>query len=322
MTELPQQGLSEKIKILGSHGAAYAAGGSFLLYVLGYLALRFHLTALGVGTDLAVLDERYLFAGAKFIAYLCVMVPSLVLLVLLLGGILYGAYRVLPAGIAGWLGKAVTWVAQPTRLLLGGIVFSVFMIQFVMRNCFELNNLLLRSDFLGVAIPGAWLLRENEGRITLYFLGLVAGCAISGLILLMLRRQPPTGDFLVFAHYLLFFLAAVQVLLLPVNYGYLVQDKSLPRVASLDGLTPLGPAMEAWLVWEGREGMTYLVRNRQSNPVWEGREGMTYLVRNRQSNPATKTLVTLPRDQVKRIEITAYDRIFPTLFAPQAKTTL
>ena len=302
MTELPQD-LSEKIKVLGSHGAAYAAGGSFLLYVLGYLALRFHLTALGVGTDLAVLDERYLFAGAKFIAYLCVMVPSLVLLVLLLGGILYGAYRVLPAGIAGWLGKVVTWMAQPARLLLGGIVFSVFMIQFVMRNCFELNNLLLRSDFLDVAIPGAWLLRENEGRITLYFLGLVAGCAISGLILLMLRRQPPTGDFLVFAHYLLFFLAAVQVLLLPVNYGYLVQDKSLPRVASLDGLTPLGPAMEAWLVWEGREGMTYLVRNRQSNP-------------------ATKTLVTLPRDQVKRIEITAYDRIFPTLFAPQAKTTL
>lgn len=303
MTELPQQGLSEKIKILGSHGAAYAAGGSFLLYVLGYLALRFHLTALGIGTDLAVLDERYLFAGAEFLVYLCFTVPSLVLLVLLLGGILYGAYRVLPAGIAGWLGKAVTWMAQPARLLLGGIVFSMLMIQFVMRNCFELNNLLLQSDFPDVAILSDWLLREDESRITLFYLGLVASCAILGLILLALRRRPPTGDFLVFAHYLLFFLLAVQVLLLPINYGYLVQDKSLPRVASLDGSPSLGPVMEVWLVWEGKEGITYLVRNGQSNP-------------------ATRRLVTLPRDQVKRIEITGYDRIFPTLFAPQAKTTL
>lgn len=300
MTELPQ-GLSEKIKALGGHGAAYAAGGSFLLYVLGYLALRFHLTALGVGADLAVLDERYLFAGAKFIVYLCAMVPSLVLLVLLLGGILYGAYRILPAGIVGWLDKAATWVAQPTPLLLGGIAFSVFMLQFIMRNCFELNNLLLRSDFPAVAVLSDGLLREDEGRIALFFLGLVTGCAISGLILLMLRRQPPTGDFLVLSHYLLFFLVAVQVLLLPVNYGYLVQDKSLPRVASLDGTPPLAPGAEAWLVWEGKEGMTYLVRNRQNSP-------------------ATKALVTLPRDQVKRIEITGYDRIFPALFHPQKRT--
>lgn len=302
MTASPP-GLSEKIKILGSHGAAYAAG-SVLLYLLGYLALRFHLTALGIGADLAVLDERYLFAGANFLIYLCAMAPSLILLVLLPGGILYGAYRTLPAGgrivLAGWLGKATTWAAQPAGLLLGGIVFSVFMIQFFMRDCFELNNLLLRPGFPAGSRLGDWLLREDEGRIALFFLWLVAGCAISGLILLALRLQPPTGDFLVFSHYLLYFLAAVQVLLLPVNYGYLVQDKSLPRVASLDGSTPLAPGTEAWLVWQGKEGMTYLVRNRQSNPE-------------------TKALVTLPRDQVKRIEITAYDRIFPALFATKIR---
>lgn len=304
MTEPPRD-LGEKIKVLGSHGAAYAAG-SFLLYLLGYLALRFHLTALGIGADLAVLDERYLFTGANFLIYLCAMAPSLVLLALLPGGMLYGAYRVLPAGartaLRVWLGKAIEWVAQPARLLLGGIVFSVLMIQFFMRDCFELSNLLLRPGFPVGSRLGDWLPREDEGRIALFFLGLVAGCAISGLILLALRRRPPTGDFLVFSHYLLYFLAAVQVLLLPVNYGYLVHDKSLPRVASLDGSTPLAPGTEAWLIWQGKEGMTYLVRNRQGSP-------------------ATKSLVTLPRDQVKRIEITAYDRIFPALFAPRTRIT-
>lgn len=304
MTEL-LRGLNEKAKLFGVYGTAYAMAGSLLLYLLGYLALRFHLTALGIGTDLTVLDERYLFAGAKFLVYLCAMVPSLILLVLLPGVILYGAYHILPAGgravLGSWLGRSVTWATQPARLLLAGIVFSVFVIQFVMRNCFELNNLLLvRSDDFPPTILGDWLRREDEGQIALFFLGLVAGCAISGLILLALRRRPPTGDFLVFARYLLFFLVAVQVLLLPVNYGYLVQDKSLPKVASLNGSTPLGPEMEAWLVWEGREGMTYLVRNGQSN--------------------SATVLVTLPGDQVKRIEITGYDRIFPTLFAQPKKT--
>lgn len=298
MESLPD--LNRKLKELSGHGAAYAIVGSFLLYLLGYLVLRFHLTALGIGTDLAVLDERYLFAGANFLIYLCAMTPSLMLLVLLPAGVLYGVYRGLPAGwrakIRISLGKAVERVAQPAWLLLGGIVFSVFMIQFVMRDCFELSNLLLRPDFPVDSRLGDWLRREDEGRIALFFLGLVGGCALSGLILLTLRQRAPAGDFLVLCHYLLFFLAAVQVLLLPVNYGYLVYDKSLPRVASLDGSTPLVPGMEAWLVWEGKQGMTYLLRNTQNKP-------------------ATKSLVTLSRDQVKRIEITAHDRIFSTLFA-------
>lgn len=304
--------LLELTKKIVDHRAAYVGVGSFMLYVLGYLALRSHLAALGIDPDieLAILDMRHLFAGANFLIYLCTTVPSLIMLVLVLmlvlvpGVILYGVYRILPAGVravlGSWLGRYVTWAAQPARLLPGGIVFSLLMIQFVMRDCFELNNLLLRSDFPDVAILGNWLLREDESRIALFFLGMVAGCAISGLILLALRRRPPTGDFLVFAHYLLLLLVALQVLLLPINYGYLVH-KSLPRVVFVDESAPLGPEMDAWLVWAGQEGITYLVRNRQTNP-------------------ATKVLVTLRRDQVKRIEITGYDHIFSTLFASRTGT--
>lgn len=300
-------GLSEKFKGLSTHGVVYSTISSLLLYVCGYLALRFHLTALGIGTDLAVFDERYLFAGAQFLTYLCTAVPSLVLVILLPGGVLYGAYLVLPAGAraasCARIDAMKTWVTQPTRLLLVGIVFSVCMIQFFMRDCFELNNLLLKSSLpksslLAVVHLDDWLSRENEGRVTLFFLGLVAGCAISGLMVLALRQRPPASDSLVLTRYLFYFLAAAQFLLLPINYGYLVLDKSLPKVASLDGSTSLAAETEAWLVWEGREGMTYLVRE--------------------QGTPETRKLITLPRDQVKRIEIIGYDRMFSKkLFAPR-----
>lgn len=304
MTRLLHE-LSGKVKEVEGYWAPYAVIGGCILYISGYLALRFHLTALGIGTDmgLAILDERYLFAGAKFVVYLCATAPSLVLLVLLLGGIVYGGYRALPTGartaFGNWLRNGVAWVMQPTPLLLGGVVFSVGVIQFLMRDCFELNNLLLRSDFPVSSRLGQWLLREDESRIALFFLGLVASCALSSLILLALGRKPLTDDLLVYSYYLLVFLVVLQILLLPINYGYLVQDKSLPKVSSLDGPTPLVPGMEAWLVWEGKEGMTYLLRNTQQKPT-------------------VKSLITLPRDQVKRVEIIAYDRIFPTLFASSA----
>ena len=61
------EALQTTLKALAGSWASYSALGSFALYVAGYLALRFHLTALGVGTDLAVLDERYVFTGARFV---------------------------------------------------------------------------------------------------------------------------------------------------------------------------------------------------------------------------------------------------------------
>jgi hypothetical protein len=75
--------------------ATYGAIGSAILYFLGYLALRFHLTTLGIGADLAVLDERYLFAGAKFLVYTVAIVPSIMLVGLLLAAVLFFPSRVL-----------------------------------------------------------------------------------------------------------------------------------------------------------------------------------------------------------------------------------
>ncbi len=88
--------LNEKIKGVGGAWTAYMAVGSFALYLLGYLSLRFQLTVLGIGTDLTVLDERYLFAGARFMIYLVSAVPIVVLVALALSAVIYLPYRILP----------------------------------------------------------------------------------------------------------------------------------------------------------------------------------------------------------------------------------
>jgi hypothetical protein len=297
MAELAQS-FVDRVKAIGGSWTAYTAVGSFVLYVLGYLALRFHLTALGIGADLAVLDERYLFTGARFLVYLAASATSAVLFGLLLLMMLYMPYRLVPAAKRKRLSGAPSTLAasHPGWLLLAGIVFSVAMIQFVMRDCFELSNLLLREK-LPESRFSDWLLREDEGRIALFFAGLVAACAVPAALLLALRSQVLSPGIAVLRN-LLFALFAIQLLLLPINYGYLVLDTTLPRVASLDGVKPLPQSSTAWLVWEGKDGVTFLVRAREGDKIM-------------------KSLLTLPRSEAKRVEIRAYDRIYAALFAPQ-----
>lgn len=296
------QTFTERIKLIGGSWTAYMAVGSFVLYVLGYLALRFHLTALGIGTDLAVLDERYLFTGACFLVYLAASMTSAVLLGLILFALLYLPYRLLPATLSKRLIKASTTLAaaRPVWLLLAGIVFSVATIQFVMRDCFELSNLLLREN-LPVSRFSDWLLRADEGRIALFFTGLVAACALPMTVLLILRGMVLSVGVSALRS-LLLVLFAVQMLLLPINYGYLVLDTTLPRMASLDGLKPLPEGSNAWLVWEGKDSVTFLVRARKDDKL-------------------IKSLLTVPRGDLKRVEIHAYDPIYAALFASKLDKT-
>jgi hypothetical protein len=278
--------LRDRAKALGGDWTQYSAVGSFLLYVAGYLVTRFHLTAIGVGTDLAVLDERYLFTGARFLVYLVSSVPIVLLLALPVMSIAWLAGKLLSGSTRASL---TGWVQAPTRLAAFGIVFAVIMIQFVMRQCFLFSNLLLAPQL--PPEPG-WLvaLLLDDRLMPLYFGALVAACGVSFAILVALRWLQENSLWTVTSR-LLAFLAAVQVLLLPVNYGVLIVDKTLPRVAAL-GKEALAKGDEAWLVWEGTDGVTFLVRS-----------------------GIGKRLVTIPRTDVTRTEILGFDRILPRLFA-------
>jgi len=288
------QELNERIKALGGDWSKYSVIGSFLLYVIGYLALRFHLTVIGVGTDLSVIDERYLFTGARFLVYLVTTVPIIVLFALPAVFVFWAACKILPESICGRIGE---FVKHPKRLVLFGIVFSVFIIQCVMVKCFAFYDLLLAPQ---MPINGGWLaemlLDRGPVSMNMYFAMLMAVSAVSSAIFVYVcKAQPAAGSPGCFLRGLMAFLAAVQILMLPVNYGVLVVDLSMPRVSSL-GDKPLASGEDAWLAWEGKDGVTFLVRNR---------------VQNRRS------LVTLARADVKRMEIIGSDKIIPALFQAQ-----
>ena len=300
--------LAKRAQELSSNWTSYTVLGSFALYVLGYLTLRFHLTALGIGADLSVLDERYLFTGARFLIYLVSAVPSLIFLIVLLVAPFYLLFCVLPSPIRAKAGgflsaqcpRILSWLLVGHRLALTGILFSLLMIQLVMRQCFLLSNLLLAED---IPADPSWLrgllLAQTDGPMALYFSALLAGVVISSGIFYALKKQPNTTPTALFLTSLLGFLLFVQILLIPVNYGILVVDKSMPRVAGLDETRILQANEQAWLVWEGNEGKTFLLRKQQAGKY-------------------TKSLITLPRDTAKNLEITGYDRIFEVLFGATA----
>jgi hypothetical protein len=282
----------DKLKELATGWPSYAAFGSFLLYVVGYLTLRFHLTALGVGTDLAVLDDRYLFTGARFVVYLVSLVPIVVLLALILLGVIYVPLRLVPERARAWLCGPWTIQAHPVRLTLAGIVLSVLMIQVVMRQCFFYSHLLLRQS---LPADPSWLppLMSNDGLMSLFFSGLIAGTMIPAAILFSVYESQDERQSFKLLRGLLAFLILVQALLLPVNYGYLIVDKSLARVTSL-GADRLRETQQAWLVWEGKDDVTYFQRNTEGN---------------------IRSLITVPRTDAKHTEITGYDSIVPVLVA-------
>ena len=252
-------------------GPRYTVVGSFVLYVLGYLVLRFHLTALGLATDLTIVDERYLFTGARFLIYLAATVP----VSLVIAAIAWQLWRLLPA-------RAAAVFITPTF----SIIFSVLIIQLVMRQCFLIGNLLLADDLS--RLP-SWLvsLLLDDTYVLLYFSVLVAACALPIATLILTRGQAVSP----LKRGVLTFLTAIQVLLVAVNYGYLVVDKTLPRVAAM-GDTALPSGTDAWLVWEGEKGVTFLTCDANRR----------------------RSLITLPKAKIDRTEVVGFDPILRRLF--------
>lgn len=298
--------VSEKLKALAGSWPGYVALGSFALYVMGYLSLRFHLTALGIGTDLDVIDERYVFAGAKFLVYSLSCAPILILLALTLIAIFWLPYRLLPKGLRAkvkqvpngvWKRLGPSW-SNPNRVALAGIILSVILIQFVMRQCFLLSNLLLAPYVSGPCWLIGLLLDEGGGLQALYFSGLVAGAALAAVCFFSARRQANQTGLSQFLTVVLGCLIVIQFLFLPINYGILISDKTLPRVTDLGGQAELKSGQDAWLVWEGTAGVTYLVRTKDLATE-------------------QRSLITHPKKDVKRTEIVAYDSILRILFAGQ-----
>jgi hypothetical protein len=282
--------LGDRLKGIPATFATWSTVAAFVLYLLGYLSLRFHLTTLGVGTDLTVLDERYLFSGAKFLVYLASAVPLVVMLgALLLGPPWWLLARIAPSAVERLQSMVRTGHAAAT---IAGIAASVLFTQTVMKQCFLVSNVLLGPPPSAEA-PWPARLLANDALMPLFFSALVAGVAFPLAILLLKDGAGVSGPPRPALRGLLWVLVAIQLLLLPVNFGTLILDKTVPQVAAL-GAERVPEGGTAWLVWEGKEGMTYFVR-RPGN---------------------VRSLLTLPRQDIKRMEITAYDKLGTIVAVP------
>lgn len=293
------KGVDDKVKMLIGNWTVVTALGSIVLYLMGYLTLRFYLTVLGIGTDLSVLDERYIFEGVRFFIYLVSSVPIIAMLLLILVVIFYVPWRVLTIAVAqlpdAFRHKIGTFLSASNNLALTGIIISVAIIQLIMRQALLFVNLLLAKNLPDPEWLQYLLLTENEGHRQLFFCALLAGVMISaGFLLSALSKKEKTSSSDVLTG-VLGVLISVQLLFIPINYGTIISSKTMPSVRVISGSQNVAEEREAWLIWEGREGITFLVRNGQQLEI-------------------SRSLVTIPRNDVKRIEITGYDNIMRKLF--------
>ena len=263
-----------------------------MLYLFGYLTLRFQLSTYGVATNLDLFDEKYLFAGCRFLVYLVSSVPNILIIVLAMWVIAYLPWRMVPVSFRQSLKDRLSgWSAAPSHLPLLGVILAVLFIQLVLRRCFAFGNLLVRKQ-----LPDEWLsslLLASDGKLSLYFSGLVAGTLLTGAILTgVLQRGTATTTPSRIWLGILGFLVAVEFLLLPVNYGILISTQQLPRIVQAGGNETPAPEQLHWLVWDTRDALTYLVRGPNDE----------------------RMLVSMPRKETQ-VRIVAYDDIFCVLFA-------
>jgi hypothetical protein len=238
----------EKIKGIGASWSAYTAMSTFVLYFLGYFVLRFQLSTWGVATDLSVFDERYLFAGARFLVYL---VSTCVSALLLSSPILLVWWR-----LNQWP-RFQQW-RHTWNYPMMGVIFAVLFIQLIERKCFQfMNSLLVQRRIEGEDWLKTVLLDPSSKYEAQFFIALVAGVTVTGWLLFESKSHKIGRPVL---EALLVFLFAAEFLLLPVNYGVIVSTKQLPKVANFS------PA-DAWLVWEGKDKTTFLIADKERRLV-------------------------------------------------------
>jgi len=239
------------------------------------------MTVLGLGVDITVFDERYLFAGIKFFVYIVSTVPILVLI----GMVVYFPLKII-VNLFVRIFSLQSYSISNYFLLLTGITIAMISIQFYMRKCFTLVNLLVSS----IPPKDEWLtdiLTKNSMFTDLYFPLLLLALFITFIIWWNVNQVDSMNSEFFWLKKLLAFLIALQFLFLPINYGALIMDKSIPRVTKPSFLKDNKyKDAKIWLVWEGRNGMTYLTDSANK-----------------------RTLITLNKKDITSNEILCYDNV-------------
>lgn len=268
-------------------GAALALSvATAMLHGIGYLSLRFRLQALGVEVGQGVIDERFLFEGARCLMQILTTVPLLVLL----GSPLF-VLGVLARRSTGKRTKLdrlalATWQASPRSLLVFGSLWAAVVVRFVMHPISRFQNLLLGSVPHEPRWLSAVLLDSSGMLVPLHFAGLLVLLAPTAFCLLRLLRTGGRGSCTLVG--LLFF---VQALLIPVHFGILGAAAPVPRIAEL----PNEPnTSRIWRVFATADTSVFLVER----PTEKGFE---------------RRLVSLPQERLERLDFLAREPLLEIL---------
>lgn len=252
-----------------------------LLHAIGYVSLRFRLRALGVEMDHGMLDERFLFEGARCLLQLLTTVPLLLLLAspAVVSGALLRRVRGLGPVIDGAFARVTG--ASAHWLLVVGVAWAVLAVQFVMRHVIHFQNLLLDP----VPCDPPWLravMLDDSGRLApFYFVALLALLAPTAFAFL---RLPKTGW--VAARGLLGLLLFVQVLLLPVHFGIVGAAAPLARLAEVPGEPTTS---RVWQAFATDDSAVFLIE--------------------RPGPPAERRLVSLKTEGLERLEVAGREAV-------------
>jgi len=125
---------------------------------------------------------------------------------------------------------------------------------------------------------------------TLFFIGLLICAAAVCTPVIVASRLPLSTRPLKALFCVAVLLATITALLVPVNFGVVVMPYSMGRVAAL-GKTPSPPGQHAWLLWEGKDWMTYYVQAGDRRQV-----------------------VSVPAKEIDRIEVSGSDSLFDVIY--------
>lgn len=295
--------LVKKAKFLILNWSVYAALGTFLLYLFGYLSLRFRLSVYGIRTDLPILDENYLFAGAYFLVYVVSFIPILLLILAILFAVVYAILLLVGhlwpslTQVLQKAGKGIwSWWSIPTTFMLTAIMLSIAVIQFLMRHCFLLSDTLLLSSLPEHEWLHSIVFTENSPLTWIFFPGILVSVVLSVLFLRIGASLKPqtVGSRILWG--ILACCTGIQVLLLPVNYGMLFASRSVPRLTSLGNKNLLQEGRDAWLLWSTKESLTFVLRDNKGCRD-------------------ERRLITVPRKKVNKVEVASSDQIFRVFFS-------
>lgn len=225
------------VERFGTAWAAVSALALVLVYLFGYLSIRFHHTALGLTVGLHLFDHRYLFAGGRFLIFLLVHLCRLALVLVLLAAIVDLAAAATP--LAGWFAQWTTWLIEmwPGFVTVAAYIVTIAALIFVFRYAaapLRLTYLLVRSKSEVRRIvnqPGLSLavrtLRSDPTAEACHFGILLVGTMLSGIAASWLLAPGDLSTVHKLLGAALLVATTAQLVLLPANHGLLIADKTV-----------------------------------------------------------------------------------------------